>query len=119
MSSSNHRHGSLISGFGVRVPDGAHPRRFGAPDVTPLPSAREPWTVKDVSAGGRTQMTFLGHATFRLDSPEARQVIVDPWTHRNPLCPRRYVPSARSTLPWSRTAITTTLVTCSPSCATP
>jgi len=52
-----------------------------------LPSAREPWTVKDVSTGGRTQMTFLGHATFRLDSPEGRQVIVDPWTHRNPLCP--------------------------------
>jgi phosphoribosyl 1,2-cyclic phosphodiesterase len=40
-----------------------------------------------MSTAGRTQMTFLGHATFRLASPEGRQVIVDPWTHRNPLCP--------------------------------
>jgi L-ascorbate metabolism protein UlaG (beta-lactamase superfamily) len=32
-------------------------------------------------------MTFLGHATFRLSSPEGREVIIDPWTHRNPLCP--------------------------------
>jgi L-ascorbate metabolism protein UlaG (beta-lactamase superfamily) len=42
-----------------------------------------------MSTAGRTQMTFLGHATFRLASPEGRQVIVDPWTHRNPLCPPR------------------------------
>jgi L-ascorbate metabolism protein UlaG (beta-lactamase superfamily) len=40
-----------------------------------------------MSSGGRSQITFLGHATFRLASPEGRQVIVDPWTHRNPLCP--------------------------------
>jgi L-ascorbate metabolism protein UlaG (beta-lactamase superfamily) len=32
-------------------------------------------------------MTFLGHATFRLTTPEGREAIVDPWTHHNPLCP--------------------------------
>jgi L-ascorbate metabolism protein UlaG (beta-lactamase superfamily) len=37
--------------------------------------------------GARTQLTFLGHATFRLTSPEGREVIIDPWTYRNPLCP--------------------------------
>jgi L-ascorbate metabolism protein UlaG (beta-lactamase superfamily) len=36
---------------------------------------------------GRTQLTFLGHATFRMTTPEGREVIVDPWTHHNPLCP--------------------------------
>jgi L-ascorbate metabolism protein UlaG (beta-lactamase superfamily) len=51
-----------------------------------LPFGREAGSVKGVSAGP-SQMTFLGHATFRLTSPEGRQVIVDPWTHRNPLCP--------------------------------
>jgi L-ascorbate metabolism protein UlaG (beta-lactamase superfamily) len=40
-----------------------------------------------MSPAGCTQVTFLGHATFRLASPEGRQVIIDPWTYRNPLCP--------------------------------
>jgi L-ascorbate metabolism protein UlaG (beta-lactamase superfamily) len=43
--------------------------------------------VTDVETPGRTQMTFLGHATFRLSTPEGREVIIDPWTYRNPLCP--------------------------------
>lgn len=34
-----------------------------------------------------TEITFLGHATFRLSTPQGRTVIVDPWTYRNPLCP--------------------------------
>jgi L-ascorbate metabolism protein UlaG (beta-lactamase superfamily) len=42
-----------------------------------------------MSTARGSQVTFLGHATFRLASPEGRQVIVDPWTHRNPLCPPR------------------------------
>lgn len=36
---------------------------------------------------GQTTVTSLGHATFRLSSPEARAVLIDPWTYRNPLCP--------------------------------
>ena len=34
-----------------------------------------------------TSVTFLGHAAFRLRSPEGVEVVVDPWTHGNPLCP--------------------------------
>ena len=34
-----------------------------------------------------TTLTFLGHATFRLRSPEGVEVVLDPWTHGNPLCP--------------------------------
>ena len=52
-----------------------------------LRGSRKATTVRAMSTAGRSQMTFLGHATFRLASPEGRQVIVDPWTHRNPLCP--------------------------------
>jgi L-ascorbate metabolism protein UlaG (beta-lactamase superfamily) len=40
-----------------------------------------------MTAAGRSEITFLGHATFRLASPEGRQVVIDPWTYRNPLCP--------------------------------
>lgn len=34
-----------------------------------------------------TGVTFLGHATFRFRSPEGVDVVVDPWTYGNPLCP--------------------------------
>jgi L-ascorbate metabolism protein UlaG (beta-lactamase superfamily) len=40
-----------------------------------------------MSTADRTRMTFLGHATFRLSSPEGRELIVDPWIYGNPLCP--------------------------------
>lgn len=32
-------------------------------------------------------ITCLGHATFRFTTPEAKVVLVDPWTYGNPLCP--------------------------------
>src|SRR5919206_1330846 len=53
----------------------------------PLRSTGRPATVTDVDTAGRTRMTFLGHATFRLSTPEGREVVIDPWTYRNPLCP--------------------------------
>jgi L-ascorbate metabolism protein UlaG (beta-lactamase superfamily) len=40
-----------------------------------------------VGTSARSSLTFLGHATFRLRSPEGVEVVVDPWTHHNPLCP--------------------------------
>jgi L-ascorbate metabolism protein UlaG (beta-lactamase superfamily) len=33
-----------------------------------------------------TQVTFLGHATFKFTTPESKVVLVDPWTFGNPLC---------------------------------
>lgn len=33
-----------------------------------------------------TQITCLGHATFRFTTPEGKVVLVDPWTFGNPLC---------------------------------
>jgi L-ascorbate metabolism protein UlaG (beta-lactamase superfamily) len=34
-----------------------------------------------------TTLTFLGHATFRLDSPGGKRVYVDPFLKGNPACP--------------------------------
>ena len=34
-----------------------------------------------------TWVTWLGHATFVLTSPEGRTFLIDPWTHGNPSCP--------------------------------
>jgi L-ascorbate metabolism protein UlaG (beta-lactamase superfamily) len=34
-----------------------------------------------------TELTSLGHATFRVDSPGGKRIYVDPFLHGNPKCP--------------------------------
>lgn len=34
-----------------------------------------------------TKLTWLGHATFRMETPGGRTVLVDPWVMGNPMCP--------------------------------
>jgi L-ascorbate metabolism protein UlaG (beta-lactamase superfamily) len=33
------------------------------------------------------KLTWLGHATFRIETPKGTMVIVDPWVMGNPMCP--------------------------------
>ena len=33
------------------------------------------------------KLTWLGHATFRAETPEGKTVIIDPWIMNNPACP--------------------------------
>ena len=33
------------------------------------------------------KLTWLGHATFRIETPEGKTVIIDPWVMGNPMCP--------------------------------
>jgi L-ascorbate metabolism protein UlaG (beta-lactamase superfamily) len=35
------------------------------------------------------KLTWLGHATFRLETPAGKTVLVDPWVMGNPLCPEK------------------------------
>lgn len=35
----------------------------------------------------KSRLTWLGHGTFRVETPEGRIVIVDPWVQSNPACP--------------------------------
>ena len=35
------------------------------------------------------KLTWLGHATFRIETPEGKIVIVDPWVMGNPMCPEK------------------------------
>lgn len=35
-------------------------------------------------------ITWLGHATFLLETPEGKTILVDPWTASNPFCPEAY-----------------------------
>ena len=33
------------------------------------------------------KLTWLGHATFRIETPEGKTLYVDPWIGGNPACP--------------------------------
>jgi L-ascorbate metabolism protein UlaG (beta-lactamase superfamily) len=35
------------------------------------------------------KLTWLGHATFRIETPGGRTIIVDPWVAGNPACPQK------------------------------
>ena len=35
------------------------------------------------------KLTWLGHATFRIETPAGKTIIVDPWIMGNPACPAR------------------------------
>jgi L-ascorbate metabolism protein UlaG (beta-lactamase superfamily) len=35
------------------------------------------------------KLTWLGHATFRVETPERKIIIIDPWVMGNPMCPER------------------------------
>jgi L-ascorbate metabolism protein UlaG (beta-lactamase superfamily) len=35
------------------------------------------------------KLTWLGHATFRMETPGGKTVLVDPWVMGNPLCPEK------------------------------
>jgi L-ascorbate metabolism protein UlaG (beta-lactamase superfamily) len=38
---------------------------------------------------GTVEITWFGHATFRVRSPGGRTILIDPWLGANPACPER------------------------------
>ena len=36
-----------------------------------------------------TQLTWLGHASFRIQTPTGKTIYVDPWVMGNPMCPEK------------------------------
>src|SRR5438132_5318695 len=36
------------------------------------------------------QITWLGHATFKITSPQGKVILIDPWTQGNPACPAEH-----------------------------
>jgi L-ascorbate metabolism protein UlaG (beta-lactamase superfamily) len=45
-----------------------------------------------------TELTWLGHAAFRVDSPDGKRIYVDPFLHGNPKCPESEVEPERCDL---------------------
>ena len=45
-----------------------------------------------------TELTWLGHASFRLESPGGKRIYVDPWLNGNPKCPESEVDPERCDL---------------------
>ena len=42
-----------------------------------------------------TTLTWLGHATFRFDTPGGKRVYIDPFLHGNPKCPESEIEPER------------------------
>ena len=36
------------------------------------------------------QITWLGHATFKITTPQGKILLIDPWTRKNPACPPEF-----------------------------
>ncbi len=45
-----------------------------------------------------TELTWLGHSAFRVDSPGGKRIYVDPFLHGNPKCPERELEPERCDL---------------------
>jgi L-ascorbate metabolism protein UlaG (beta-lactamase superfamily) len=43
-----------------------------------------------------TTLTWLGHATFRIDAEDGRRIYVDPWLNGNPKCPENEIDPERA-----------------------
>ncbi|RMG43425.1 MAG: metal-dependent hydrolase [Acidobacteria bacterium] len=43
-----------------------------------------------MSLGTTSRITWLGHATFRIEFPGGEVVLLDPWLEGNPACPERW-----------------------------
>ena len=43
-----------------------------------------------------TTLTWLGHATFRIDAEDGRRIYVDPWLNGNPKCPENELDPERA-----------------------
>lgn len=48
--------------------------------------------------GKDTTITWLGHGTFHIQTPEGRKVLIDAWVDNNPSCPEAWKAQAREGL---------------------
>ena len=53
------------------------------------------------------KLTWLGHATFRIETPAGKTILIDPWVMGNPTCPPQRRTSRKSTSCSARTATST------------
>ena len=65
-----------------------------APTSTPV-QAPSPTPIKVVAAErtlstGSVSIEWLGHGSFKFDTPEGKVVLIDPWLETNPKCPPQY-----------------------------
>jgi len=59
-----------------------------AEQETPKPTSAA--GVAEVPSDGGVSVEWLGHGSFRFDSPGGKVVLLDPWLSTNPKCPAEY-----------------------------
>jgi L-ascorbate metabolism protein UlaG (beta-lactamase superfamily) len=50
-----------------------------------------------MSLGNGVKLTWIGHASFILDTPGGKRALIDPWMTGNPVCPDSLHDPATST----------------------
>src|SRR5262245_65811795 len=40
--------------------------------------------------GRETTITWLGHGTFHITTPQGKRLLIDPWVDTNPACPEEW-----------------------------
>lgn len=71
------------------------PAATETPYVVPTPVEEEPTPTSATAATGELStgsvlVEWLGHGSFRFDSPGGKTILLDPWLSTNPKCPARY-----------------------------
>ena len=57
------------------------------------------------------EITYMGHATFKVKTPGGKTLIIDPWVEGNPMCPHELRKVDQLDIMPSRTLTMTTLAT--------
>lgn len=73
----------------------ATPAPTEIPSAVPTPVEEEPTPTSAIAATGELSTSsvlveWLGHGSFRFDSPGGKTILLDPWLSTNPKCPARY-----------------------------
>jgi len=68
----------------AKVSTPTEPTEEGTP--APTSEAEEPEVLSD----GSVSVEWLGHGSFRFDSPGGKTILLDPWLSTNPKCPAKY-----------------------------
>lgn len=63
--------------------------RIASP-ITAYANAIKPEIQKGAKMKGEVSIEWLGHGSFRFESPGGKTVLLDPWLSTNPKCPAKY-----------------------------
>src|SRR5438045_181514 len=59
-------------------------------DTAQHPTPKQHQPENPMSFNRETKITWLGHATFLIDTPGGKRIMIDPFLENNPKCPAEF-----------------------------